>query len=150
MLHLLIIRNTPESLKQIYTIGEMFSKSNIQDKFHDFCYTLEDKVRDINKNGKFNDGEEKVYGETAIPFGKYKGKITWSPAFKRMMPEILNVPSFSGIRLHGGNDIGDTFGCPLIAFNTDHKGKIWKSALSALMKLIIENDPEGNFEIEII
>lgn len=43
-------------LKENYTIGNLY----IDGKF--FCNTLEDKVRDINKNGKFDNGETKVYG----------------------------------------------------------------------------------------
>ena len=47
------------------------------------CYTLEDKVRNF-----------KVYGQTAIPYGKYEVRITFSPKFQRMMPLLLNVPKF--------------------------------------------------------
>ena len=36
------------------------------------CNTIEDKVRDLNKDGDLNDeGEEKVYAQTAIPYGTY-------------------------------------------------------------------------------
>ena len=38
-----------------------------------FCDTLEDKVRDLNADGDLNDeGEGKVYGKTAIPYGTYE------------------------------------------------------------------------------
>ena len=90
-----------------YTSGVLF----IDDK--KFCETLEDVNRDINRNGKFDNGEAKVYGETCIPYGKYKVILSYSPKFKRELPEILEVPDFQGIRIHRGNKISDTLGCVL-------------------------------------
>ncbi len=69
-----------------------------------FCYTLEDKVRE----------GEKIPGATAIPAGRYEITIDLSARFKRLMPHILEVPNFSGIRVHAGNDSGDTEGCILL------------------------------------
>jgi hypothetical protein len=66
-----------------------------------------------------------------------------------MMPLIKNVPEFEGIRIHGGNDKDDTYGCILVAHNTDGKGKIWGSAERELTNLIIQNDSEGKFKILI-
>lgn len=93
-------------------IGDLF----IDGEF--FCHTLEDKKR--------ADGV-KVKHETAIPAGTYKVILTMSNRFKRVMPLLVNVPMFSGIRMHGGNDSEDTSGCPLVAFNTDYK-RIWGTA----------------------
>ena len=78
-----------------------------------FCKTLEDTNRDLNKNGQFDNNEKKVYGETCIPYGKYKVILSYSPKFKRELPEILEVPDFQGIRIHRGNKISDTLGCVL-------------------------------------
>ena len=149
MIKLKLIRETPDNIEQKFTHGELFIKSN-GDKWLDFCYTLEDQVRDINKSGDFDGEEKKVYGETAIPFGFYHGQVTFSNRFKREMPAIFDVPGFEGIRMHGGNTNKDTLGCPLVAHNTDNKGKIWGSAESELTKLIKENDINGKYTIEII
>ena len=37
-----------------------------------------------------------------IPAGTYPLKKTWSPRFKKMMPEICDVPERNGIRIHLG------------------------------------------------
>lgn len=94
--------------KDKYTEGELF----INDKY--YCKTLEDTNRDTNKNGKFDNGEKKVYGQTCIPFGKYNVEITYSPKFKRNLPLIKDVPEFDGIRIHRGNKPEDTLGCILV------------------------------------
>ena len=90
-----------------YTEGELYV-NNVY-----FCKTLEDANRDLNKNGQFDNSEKKVYGETCIPYGKYKVTVTYSPKFKRELPEILGVNSFSGIRIHRGNTTANTLGCIL-------------------------------------
>lgn len=79
------------------TLGELY----INDKFA--CFTLEDEHRDV-----------KVKGETRIPAGIYQTKLTYSPKYKKDMLEIMNVPNFTGIRIHTGNDKDDTEGCILV------------------------------------
>jgi len=78
------------------TIGELL----INDKH--LCDTLEDRVRPEG---------EKVYGKTAIPEGTYEVKLTHSPRFKKILPEIINVPNFSGIRIHSLNKAEESEGC---------------------------------------
>ncbi len=56
----------------------------------------------------------KVYGETAIPTGEYDLTIDYSTKFKRLMPHILNVPNFEGVRIHAGNRPDQTEGCVLV------------------------------------
>ncbi len=147
MIELKLIRKNPKDINQEYTHGELFIRMS-KGEWKDFCYTLEDRVKDYNKDGDLNDeGEKKVYGETAIPFGKYDIEVTWSPKFKRNMVLIKDVPEFSGIRIHGGNTKDNTFGCPLVAYQTDWKGKIWKTAEHDLTKIVQENGGKGTIEI---
>lgn len=98
-------------LKENYTIGKLY----INDVY--FCDTLEDKVVDVDKSGKIDNGEVKTYGQTAIPYGKYKVVLSYSPRFGRIMPRILDVPGFNGILIHIGNTIKDTDGCILVGRN---------------------------------
>ena len=85
-----------------YTIGKLYIDGAY------FCDTLEDTVRP--------DGV-KIYGKTAIPAGDYKVKKTWSPRFKKKLPEILDVKNFSGVRIHNGTTNKDTCGCVLLGLN---------------------------------
>ena len=91
--------------KEKYTVGELLINGIF------FSNTLEDKVRDINKNGKFDNGEYKVYAETAIPYGEYEITLdVVSPKFSKYqfykevcngkLPRLLNVPNFEGILIH--------------------------------------------------
>ena len=99
------------ALRQTYTIGKLYIDDNY------FCDTLEDAVRDLDKNGKFDNGEKKIKGKTAIPYGTYEIKWTYSPRFKKYTPQLMNVPSFEGIRIHSGNSSTDTEGCLLLGEN---------------------------------
>ena len=104
-----------------YTIGSMF----LNDTY--FCDTLEDVVRDHNKDGVLNGpNENKVNGKTAIPYGEYKVIVNESPRFKRRLPRLLDVPHFDGILIHRGNTHEDTSGCILVGENKV-KGKVINS-----------------------
>lgn len=94
------------------TLGSMF----INDKF--FCYTLEDFDRKLQANQSSSEiAFKKIYGRTAIPAGEYRVILSLSNRFKRIMPEVLNVKGFAGIRIHGGNTHENTEGCILVARN---------------------------------
>ena len=81
-------------------------------------WTLEDPVRK----------GPKVYGQTAIPAGRYDVIWNVSNRFKRVMPLLLNVPGFEGIRIHTGNTVDHTEGCILLGQGADRvKGVIFKS-----------------------
>lgn len=100
------------------------------------CNTLEDVVRDKNRDGDLLDtGEAKVYGQTAIPSGKYEVVITYSQRFKKYMPLLLNVAGYAGVRIHSGNKPEDTLGCILVGTAV---GNDWisesRNAYEALMK----------------
>lgn len=107
-------------IKPEYCIGRLY----INGEF--FCNTLEDTIRDINKNGTFDCGEFKIKGHTAIPYGEYEIDVTYSPKFKRDLPILLNVPHFEGIRIHRGNTSKDTEGC-LIPGENKEVGKVLNS-----------------------
>lgn len=108
----------------MYTIGRLYVDGVFE------CDTLEDTVRDLNKDGDLNDaGESKVFGETAIPYGTYKVIINYSNRFKRDLPRLLNVKEFDGVLIHPGNTAVDTHGCILVGIN-NAKGRVNNSRIT--------------------
>lgn len=99
------------ALRQDYTIGRLYVDGAYQ------CDTLEPPVRDLNRNGVFDNGEKKVAGHTAIPYGTYDVVVNISPKFKRLLPRLLRVPQFDGVLIHRGNAVKDTAGCILVGEN---------------------------------
>jgi len=118
--------------KETYTIGRLY----INEKF--FCNTLEDMDRGLKQSDPITTiQKKKVYGETAIPTGKYKIEMNIvSPKYsavkwyqdlcKGKMPRLLNVPGFEGVLIHPGNTPLDTFSCILVGENKV-KGKLINS-----------------------
>ena len=80
---------------------------------HQFC--LEDTDRNLSSSMKLADIQKnKIYGKTAIPSGRYQVVINHSTRFKRLLPILLNVPGYAGIRIHPGNRHVNTDGCLLL------------------------------------
>jgi hypothetical protein len=100
-------------IRKEFTTNSIIGELYVNGQF--FCYTLEDVNRDLNNDGDLKDvGEKKVDGETAIPKGTYEVIVNMSNRFKKMMPLLLNVEGFEGIRIHAGNAKKDTHGCILV------------------------------------
>lgn len=60
-----------------------------------------------------------------IPAGTYPLKLTWSPRFKKMMPEICDVPEREGIRIHMGTKPEHSEGCVLVSAGALENTKIF-------------------------
>lgn len=132
------------ALRKTYTIGKLY----IDDDY--FCDTLEDAVRDLDKDGKFDNGEKKIKGKTAIPYGTYQVKWTYSPRFKKYTPQLMNVPSFEGIRIHSGNSSDHTEGCLLLGQNKK-VGMVLnsKATIAKFYPIIKDACSKGKVTIEI-
>ena len=114
-MNLRLIRRWP---KATCTIGELLIEGEW------FCFTLEDVER-----------PEKIPGETAIPTGRYKVIITHSQRFDRDLPLLVDVPGFTGVRIHAGNTEADTRGCILVGKRTlENAIGESRAALEALME----------------
>lgn len=113
----MIIKVVREVFTDTVTIGKMY----IDGAF--FAHTLEDKYR-----GQKGDKSKKVQNETCIDNGSYKAVLTQSARFKRILPELKDVPCFTAIRIHGGNTEANTEGCILVGAETDRTSRIWNCA----------------------
>ena len=113
-----------------YTIGRMMVGSIVTSD------TLEDKDRGLTSDMSLAAIKlRKIFGKTAIPTGTYRVKLTystkfasrsWAKKYGGLVPEILDVKGFSGVRIHPGNDQYATEGCPLVGENKV-KGKVINS-----------------------
>lgn len=100
---------------------------------------LEDVARPVNV---------KIPGQTCIPEGIYNVNITHSDKYQKLMIQLYNRTEdlavikngvkFEGIRVHGGNDVDDSEGCPLVAKKFDGKSIVWGS-LSRKITEQVEN-----------
>jgi hypothetical protein len=95
--------------RQIFDDESTISEA-LLDGVHE-CYILEDRVREVPDTPV---EEWKVPHLTAIPYGEYKLVINHSQRFNRDLPLLLNVPGFTGVRIHPGNTQADTEGCLLV------------------------------------
>jgi hypothetical protein len=127
-----------------YTIGKLYVNGTY------FCDTLEDKDRGLTSKDDIEYIKKiKVYGKTAIPAGLYRITIEASIKFKRLLPYLHDVPGFSGILIHRGNDEDDTLGCILVGENKV-KGKVINSTKYevALMEMLQALSDEMQITIE--
>jgi hypothetical protein len=120
-------KNTPKTNIQQYeilrfssqkesTLGLLFDITNGREFL---CFTLEDQHQ-----------SSKIKGETRIPAGTYKLGLRkvggfhtrYSSRFPKIhkgMIEVLDVPNFTFILWHLGNDDNDTEGCLLLGDSAD-------------------------------
>ena len=116
--------------KDTYTIGELFINGK---KFSETC---EDKDRGLKSSMSLTKIKSlKVYGQTAIPTGKYVLKMTYSPKFANRnwarkyngkVIEIMDVKGYQGVRIHPFNTAQDSLGCIAPGRNLE-KGKVLQS-----------------------
>ena len=112
------------ALRSEYTIGKLY----VDGKY--VCDTIEDAVRDLDKDGKFANGEVKIPGKTAIPYGRYEitmkvkspkysnfSKYSWAKKYDGYLPRLLNVSQFDGVLMHVGNSALDSEACVLVGEN---------------------------------
>lgn len=116
------------AFKPTYTIGRLILP-NWNSSY--FCNTLEDPDRGLDhlgSDGVYNGHDDesdcsqnKIKTTTCIPYGRYQmvyyNSPKFTPRYGTWMPVLLEVPHYSGILFHPGNDAKDTDGCILLGEN---------------------------------
>ena len=141
-------------LQKRYCFGDDFtiSRLEIDNKPFSGCpYILEDVVREIpGQNVRI----WKVKAETAIPVGTYQVEKTFSQRFGKPMYQLINVPGFEGIRIHGGNTSHDTEGCLITGKERDEKhgevsgSRVAKEALEKVLDAAVARGEKIMWTVE--
>lgn len=129
----LLVKRTTFTAKS--TIGELWIDGGF------FCYTLEDTCRGLKQTDSVEEiRRKKLPGITAIPSGRYQLILNYSNRFKKIMPLLVNVPGFDGVRIHAGNKAEDTEGCLLLgmekAVNSVLKSRLAFQKLMSLLQSV--------------
>ena len=124
-----------------FTIGKMFIDGEDVK-----IYVLEDKFREVEG---LPVSKWKIPNTTAIPKGMYKVIFDFSNRFKKIMPHILDVPGFEGVRIHAGNTDENTEGCLLLGLTWNGKSDFIGSSVLAINKFTekVKNAAELTIEI---
>lgn len=129
---------TRTSRQEGYTTGILHEGGTI------LCYTLEPQWRDLKR-------EKKVMGQTAIPEGTYRIRMSPSQKFHRMMPYLMEVPNFTGVMIHPGNRVEDTEGCILVGErDKPHTLVNSRRTFERLYDTLFEQANEEGGELEIV
>ena len=113
-----------------YIWGDTYTISKVCINGTYLCIALEDKVREVAGKPV---AEWKIKGVTAIPRGIFALVMDFSQHFQKILPHIMNVPGYEGVRIHGGNKPEDTEGCILLGMSW--KGGPWISDSQKAMQL---------------
>lgn len=140
---MLILKREPSN--GVCTFGKLY----VDNRY--LCETLEDVIREQrHQDGTLVDPAQwKVQNQTAIPSGTYAVILDYSQRFGRIMPHILGVPGFTGVRIHGGNTAADTEGCVLVGLHrAPEENKIYDCA--PCVNHVIALIQEGHDKIQIV
>lgn len=139
MLHILITRNWR---KTDYTVGRLYVNGT------QLCNSIEDTDRRLFQGQPLSEILKiKVKGKTAIPTGTYRIRVTESPKFKRPLIEVVDVPGFSGIRIHALNSAEESEGCIGPGLNTA-PGRVTESRkYENILTDMVAKEPEAYITI---
>jgi hypothetical protein len=131
-----------------YTANATFTEVLFNGEF--VCWLLQDTLRPFGI---------KVKSETGIPAGKAKIRLGQSPRFGKV-PFIYNRPdgityeangvSFTHLRVHAGNFISHTDGCPLTGTTLSFTKERTYASKDALNYFISLMDDGKEYDLEII
>jgi len=143
------IKLTRQHFSESCTIGELTIEGD-----DILLYTLEDVDRRLSQTDDLAAiKQSKVFGQTAIPYGTYEVVMTFSNRFKRVMPQLLNVKGFEGVRIHSGNVAEQTEGCILCGYQKDVLNNMVlnsRAAIGELYMLLTEASKREKIYLTIV
>jgi len=102
-------------VREVFTDKSTIGSLYLNDVF--FCYTLEDKDRGLEQSQSLIIIQaKKLFGITAIPYGKYPLIVNKSPKFGRLLPRLQGIKGFDGVLIHRGNSAEHSHGCILVGY----------------------------------
>jgi hypothetical protein len=149
-----------KTYSDISSIGDLFMPDMTF-----LCNTIEDTIRNRDKNlNGFLEKSEKVYGETAIPAGRYEIRLLNSPKFNRPMPYLISdwvtkeglelegqEYLFKNVMIHWANWAKDIQGCIGVGRNpTLDMVSYSKETFGMVMQKITPLFKQGRLWLDII
>jgi len=127
--------------------NEHFTLGRLKTTIRSF-WTMEDTVREVEGVAV---EKWKIKGETAIPAGTYDLILTFSPRFQKMLPLLVDVPGYSGVRIHAGNGPKDTEGCILIGLGLNDSSNYILNSRAAMIDFMDEFEAalDANMPVQI-
>jgi len=102
-------------VREVFTDKSTIGSLYLNDVF--FCYTLEDKDRGLEQSQSLIIIQaKKLFGITAIPYGKYPLIVNKSPKFGRLLPRLQGIKGYDGVLIHRGNSAEHSHGCILVGY----------------------------------
>ena len=118
---------TIKLIRENKTGNAVFGKMSFE--MHNRNYELERFTQPTLENADF-----------IIPPGTYPVEVTWSPKFRKFLPEIKDVPERSGIRIHMGSKPEHSKGCILLNL-------AGMANINCLFNQLEDQDEEAQIEI---
>lgn len=113
----------PRNGREGFTLGKLYFERGADH----ICETVEDEDRRIEE------GNAKIPGRSAIPIGRYRLNVYKSPKHGYVVA-IGEVPGFTYIEMHGGNNAEQLRGCIALGMERTLDGvSRCKSALSIVL-----------------
>lgn len=82
-----------------------------------------------------------VYDLLLTVSGRAMNHTLWTPDPQFRLPELMNVPNYTAIRIHAGNTVANTQGCILVGLSSINDTLYQsRTALTALMSKLTGND----------
>lgn len=121
------LRLVRDVFKENCTLGQLSTPAGL-------FFSLEDRFREVSGRDV---AKWKVPAKTAIPMGNYRVIIDFSNRFQKHLPKLLDVPGFSGIRVHSLNNSSQTEGCIGLGENRDIERGIITNSRAAMGRFMI-------------